>query len=144
VIPCCVDEKRFNPHAGKNSALLKDLHLEGKFVFVYVGSLGKLYQFDKMLDFFSESVEIILNAQLLLITPDIEFIIQQKSLYPNQAIFKQISYCKVEPGKVADYISLGDVGMAFYLASPSRVGFLFWRMPELAMLQIGLEIIKSE
>ncbi|MFC1631101.1 hypothetical protein ACFL2I_00940 [Candidatus Omnitrophota bacterium] len=122
VIPCCVDTRRFNFRVSADRALLKKMGLEDKFIFIYIGSLGgKFYLFDKMLDFFSVAREIIPNAQLLLLTPNVGYLDSQKSNNHNQGLFDHISYLSVEPQEIAPYIPLASAGLAFYLPLPSRI-----------------------
>jgi len=118
VIPCCVDTKRFSLQENKDPVLLKRLGLENKFVFVYAGSLGKLYQLDKMLDFFSIAYTFIPNAYFLILTPDIQQIVNEGLRYKD--LFKNIKYLRINPEEIEKYIALGDVGIAFYLSSFSR------------------------
>ncbi len=129
IIPCCVDTKRFSSYANKDSVLLKRLGLENKCIFIYLGSLGKLYQLKEMLDFFKIVRNSIPNAYFLILTPDIKEIIAERSRYKNMQLFEHIGYLKISPEEIGKYIALADVGIAFYLPSfankatcPTKIG----------------------
>jgi len=68
VIPCCVDLKRFNINGPVDDSFRRERGMEGKFVFVYSGSLGTWYLLREMVEFFKCAKTAISNAHFLFLS----------------------------------------------------------------------------
>ncbi|MDD5238450.1 MAG: glycosyltransferase [Candidatus Omnitrophica bacterium] len=112
VIPCCVDLNKFKYNVTKDKGLLSELKLDGKFIFIYLGSLGTWYLIKEMIDFF-----IVAKTQI----PDSHFLILTMS---DHSIARDILYLKGQketdftilnspPSLVQDYLSLADAALIF-------------------------------
>lgn len=111
IIPCCVDLEKFRVYE-KNNAIAKELGIEGKFVLVYLGSLGTCYFLAEMIDFFLPVRRKINNAFFLFVThSDKELVInaaKEKGL--ESADFKVID----SPfSKIPAILSICDAGIYF-------------------------------
>ena len=110
VIPSCVDLKRFVIRKEKDALLLKRLGLEGRFVFIYVGSLGTWYLLEEMLDFFKVAKEVIPSASFLILTqvrtPGLERRLSERGIGPSDVL---VASCP--PQEVPRYLSLADAGV---------------------------------
>jgi glycosyltransferase involved in cell wall biosynthesis len=69
VVPCCVDMQRFNAESNDlTEGLRKKYKLQGKFIFLYIGSVGTWYLLDKMMDFFIAAKSIVSDAHFVILT----------------------------------------------------------------------------
>jgi len=68
VIPCCVDINKFNVESGLTEILREKYKLSGKFIFLYIGSVGTWYLLEEMIDFFIATKSLINNAHFLVLT----------------------------------------------------------------------------
>jgi len=119
VIPCCVDIKKFNKESDLTGVLKEKYKLSGKFVFLYIGSVGTWYLLEEMIDFFIAAKSIINNAHFLILTHvDKDMVIsacKRKKLF-----FGDITIDDVEFSNMPYYIKLADVGMFFIKPCPSK------------------------
>lgn len=143
VIPSCVrlDKFIFNP---KGRDYIRDrLGLSGKFVVLYIGSLGTWYMLDKMLDFFVCFRSKKDDAHFLIVTHNGQ--LQVKQEFAKRGIEDGVSVTSAEPSKMPDYISAGDVGIFFIKptfsklsSSPTKFGeFLACGLPVVINAGIG-------
>lgn len=112
VIPCCVDTRIFNPSPLNRHNLKKKYKLQGKFTFLYSGSLGTWYMFEEMVDFLCAAKKIINNLHFLLLTRTPKNTIRDCWLSKGMPI-NDITIASVEFGRMPDYIKLADAGMFF-------------------------------
>lgn len=119
VIPCCVDLKKFKYTFVKDAVLLEKLNLSGKFIFVYIGSLGTWYMLEEMLDFFLEAKKLIAHAHFLILTQSgrgfINNIISGKGLDKDD-----VTVATVRSALMPDFIALADAGIFFIKPSFSK------------------------
>jgi len=112
VIPCCVDIKRFNKESDLTGVLKDRYKLSGKFVFLYIGSVGTWYLLEEMMDFFIASRNIINKAHFLILTH------VDKNMVIDICRRKNISHddITVDSAGFDDmpfYIKLADAGIFF-------------------------------
>lgn len=152
VIPCCVDLERFKYMPSKDEELLKELNLNGKFIFAYVGSLGTWYMLEEMLDFFTIAKRKIPNAHLLILTQsDRKFI--DRIVAERQINKEDLIITSLQPSIVSRFISLNDAGLFFIkptfskqASSPTKLGeFLACGVPVVINSKIGdtEELVRS-
>ncbi|MFH1478577.1 MAG: glycosyltransferase family 4 protein [Candidatus Omnitrophota bacterium] len=112
IIPCCVDVLGFNKSSKLTEGLRKKYNLSGKFVFLYVGSIGTWYLLDEMLDLFRIAKGIISNVHFLVLTHgDLQIV---NDLCKKRGISgDDITIDKVEFKDISDHIKLADVGIFF-------------------------------
>ncbi|MDG1840863.1 MAG: glycosyltransferase [Crocinitomicaceae bacterium] len=127
VIPCCTDEKLFDPNNIKKLSKKLDVK-DDDFVLSYVGSVGTWYMLDEMLDFFIVLQKKKSNAKFLFITKDnpnnIYVKAKEKGIDTN-SILIQPSPRELMPS----YISLSHFSIFFILpvfskkaSSPTKMG----------------------
>ena len=119
VIPCCVDVKKFNRFSILDTSLREKNHLEGKFVFLYSGSLGTWYLLEEMCDFFAAAKTVIPNAYFLILTHS-----------PAESVIRCWSEKKLDPADFAvkncafenmpEMLTLADAGIFFIKPSLSK------------------------
>jgi len=112
-VPCCVDLARFDSRKISLTEELRKKHnFSGKFVFLYIGSLGTWYLLDKMMDFFITAKRTIGNAHFLILTHT------GKGIAEKLAVDKRISPEDITIDtarfeEIPDYIRLATVAMFF-------------------------------
>lgn len=113
-IPCCVDNKRFCGYLASDSKELLEVKnkVKGKFVFLYIGSLGTWYLLEKMVNFFLAAKKIIDNAHFLLLTRQDKALVKDSYL-KNILKEKDITVDSVEFSMIPYYIALADAGLFF-------------------------------
>lgn len=139
VIPCCIDAKRFEAaEILERETLRKEMNLQGKQVFVYVGSFGGWYLTDEMMRFFaqvhhrnSESFTIILTQR------DVEII--RKSMLEFGLSDKDFLVRSVPHTEVPRYLKASDVAISFIQACYSKLSSSPTKIAE--YLAAGLPII---
>ncbi len=118
VIPSCVDLSRFN--LCKKAELKIKLGLDGKFLFVYSGSLGTWYLLDRMIDFFITAKTFIPNAHFLILTMSdhqiVKGIIRIKNVSAEDFTIKKVSF-----NEVPDYLGCADSSLCFIKPVISKV-----------------------
>lgn len=112
VIPCCVDTGRFNNQVSRNAGLKERYGLTGKFVFLYIGSLGTWYLLEEMIDFFLTAKTIINNAHFLVLT-HISKEMVRNSWRKRGLSFNDITIDEVEFEDMPEHIKLADIGIFF-------------------------------
>lgn len=137
VIPCCTDEKLFQPENIKpiNSEL--DLN-EDDFIITYVGSLGTWYMLDEMLDFFKVLLTKIPSSKFLFITKD------NPELIINKAKEKGIDKknIRIQPSPrdlMPSYINASTYSIFFILPVFSKKASSPTKMGEI--MSLGIPII---
>jgi len=112
VIPCCVDIKKFNAENGLTEILRERYGLSGKFVFLYIGSVGTWYLLEEMIDFFIVAKSLINNAHFLVLTHvDKNMVIAawgKRGLSFNDITIDEAEFCNMP-----HYIRLADAGIFF-------------------------------
>lgn len=68
IVPCCVDIERFDAKSDLTEELKRKYKLSGKFIFLYIGSVGTWYLLDEMIDFFIAAKSLINNAHFMVLT----------------------------------------------------------------------------
>lgn len=136
VIPSCVDFSRFN--LLKNEESKVKLGFDGKFLFVYSGSLGTWYLLDSMIDFFITAKKIIPNAHFLILTmsnPQIaKEIIKAKDARNDDFTIKEVPF-----EEVPDYLSCADSSLCFIKPVISKVASSPTKLAE--FLASGIPVI---
>jgi len=120
VIPCCINPKRFAfADALDRNALRREMNLDGKRVFVYVGSFGGWYLTDDMVRFFAQARRRDSNSFAIILThSDAEMVKQQLTA---QGISEADFLIKVvSPGEVPKYLRAADVAISFIKACYSK------------------------
>jgi len=112
VIPCCVDIKKFNVESVLTETLREKYKLSGKFVFLYIGSVGTWYLLEEMIDFFIAAKILINNAHFLVLTHvDKNMVI---AAWGKRGLsFSDITIDDAEFCNMPYYIKLADVGIFF-------------------------------
>ena len=120
VIPTCVDLEKFKQIDGK-SGLKQKYNLKEKFIFTYSGSIGTVYMLKELLELFKVSKELIPNSHLLILThADRQRIIDtSKSCGLNGA---DLTILRVQHEDIVNWLTLSDVGIAFYKPTYSAIG----------------------
>ncbi|MFC1698999.1 glycosyltransferase [Candidatus Omnitrophota bacterium] len=140
VIPCCVDLDRFNLSLNKDQGLLRKHGLQGKFIFLYLGSLGTCYKFREMLEFFKLAKTQIDNAHFLILT-------QTKKQIAEGLIAKydfdsrDSTILNVEPKEVSKYIALSKAALIFIKQAYSNLASCPTKVAE--CLACGVPVIVS-
>jgi len=138
VIPCCVNLERFTPLTSK----LQEKHNEtnGKFSFLYLGSLGTWYMLNEMLDFFKLAKERIPHAHFTILTlSDLGIAkdaIRKKGFDENDFTLKA-----VQPPRIHEYINTADVALFFIKPVFSKVASSPTKLAE--CLACGLPIVMN-
>lgn len=137
VIPCCTDEKLFDPNNIKS--LSKNLDIKNDdFVISYVGSIGTWYMLDEMLDFFIVLQKNRANAKFLFITKDNPSNIYQKAKEKKIDVNKII--IQASPRELMpSYISLSHFSIFFILPVYSKKASSPTKMGEI--MSLGVPII---
>ncbi|MEI8176837.1 MAG: glycosyltransferase, partial [Candidatus Omnitrophota bacterium] len=112
VIPCCVDNKRFDRDSGSAGMLREKYKLSGKFVFLYIGSVGTWYLLDEMLDFFIAARNAIRSAHFLVLTHiDQEMVrraCERKHISPDEVTVSCAPFQEMPA-----HIAMADAGIFF-------------------------------
>jgi len=112
VIPCCVDIKKFNKESDLTELLREKYKFSGKFVFLYIGSVGTWYLLKEMIDFFIIAKNIIKNAHFLILTnADKQVVID--CWKKSGLSFNDLTLDNTEFENMPGYIKLADVGIFF-------------------------------
>lgn len=112
IIPSHVDMERFKLSASKDIELQERHTLKGRFVLIYIGSIGTWYMFDEMLDFFNVLKKIIPSA-LFLIVSHIDKDVIKKGVYKKGLKKEDVVITEALPGDVPRYLSLADAAIFF-------------------------------
>jgi len=112
VIPSCVDVERFCNGRRPAGVIRQRLGLDGKFVFIYAGSVGTWYLIREMIDFFIAAKKIIHNAHFLILTQmDRELV---KNYCRNKGVsLGDVTVSEAEYDDIPDYLAVGDAGIFF-------------------------------
>jgi len=112
VIPCCVDIKKFNRENALTEFLREKYNLSGKFVFLYIGSVGTWYLLEEMIDFFIAAKSVVHNAHFLILTHvDKDMVIA--ACKRKKLSFDNVTIDNAEFSNMPYYIKLADVGIFF-------------------------------
>jgi len=112
VIPCCVDINKFNVESGLTEISREKYKLSGKFIFLYIGSVGTWYLLEEMMDFFIAAKTLINNAHFLVLT-HVDKNIVIAAWRKRGLSFSDITIDDVEFCNMPYYIKLADVGIFF-------------------------------
>jgi glycosyltransferase involved in cell wall biosynthesis len=120
VIPCCVDLKRFaRPAAESRGRMRRQLGLEGRRIFVYVGTLGGPYLTEATADFLAVAHQGDARTFSLILTqsrPDIiGKLLRERGVADRDVLIRQVS-----PAEVPEYLSAADVALSFIKPCRSR------------------------
>jgi len=121
VIPCCVDEEKFNPNRFTEEDRWKirqqlDIPVDAP-VLVYVGSLGTWYMLDEMKAFFQVFLSFYPNAYFLILTKDAD---TAHNLLAD--LNSQVRILSVSSADVPMYLQATDYGIFFIRPSFSKTG----------------------
>jgi glycosyltransferase involved in cell wall biosynthesis len=113
VIPCCVDEERFRAaeQISREEARGK-LNVEGRCVFVYVGSFGGWYMTDEMTRFMAHAHQLDASTYSLILTQSRPEEVVEK-LREQGLDDKNFFVGKVLPEDVPHYLRAADVAISF-------------------------------
>jgi glycosyltransferase involved in cell wall biosynthesis len=121
VIPCCVDEEKFNPNRffdDDRNLIRQQLNIPlDAPVLVYVGSLGTWYMLEEMKSFFQTFILLYPNAHFLILTKDTDT--AHKLLYD---LHSQVRIISVNSADVPKYLYAMDYGIFFIRPSFSKTG----------------------
>jgi len=136
VIPCCVDLRKFSIVERSHDAV-NELELQGKFVLIYLGSLGTCYLLSEMIDFFLHLRKKINNAFFLFVTHSDKALVinmaKEKGLGNNN--FKVITSSF---NKIPTILSVCDVGI-YFINSYMKLGSFPIKLSE--YLACGLPVV---
>lgn len=139
VIPCCVDEARFSAaeEISRAEARLK-LNVEGRLVFVYVGSFGGWYMTEEMTRFLAQAHQQDPAAYSMILTqsPPKEVVQRLRELgLDDQDFFVG----KVKPEDVPHYLRAADAAISFIKPCYSKLSSSPTKIAE--YLASGLPVI---
>lgn len=111
VISSHVDTLKFKPVVLKDVKLIEKHNLKGKFVLIYVGSVGTWYMFSEMLDFFNVMAGVIPNSVFLIVSHT------DKSVIRNEVLLKKMNsnviITEALPDDMPKHLSIADAGIFF-------------------------------
>ncbi len=141
VIPCCIDPKRFDfAETLDRETIRRELNLEGKRVFVYVGSFGGWYLTDDMARFFAQAHRQNPNTFTMILTQSDAEMVKQKLV--SQGISERdFLIKKVSPTDVPKYLKAADAAISFIKACYSKQSSSPTKIAE--YLASGLPIISN-
>jgi glycosyltransferase involved in cell wall biosynthesis len=122
VIPCCVDAGRFEAaaQAGTREDVRRELKLEGRRVFVYVGSFGGWYMTDEMTRFLAHAHRRDPSTFSMILTQskaeDVAGRLRELGLKDGDFFVG-----KVAPADVPRYLRAADVAISFIRACYSKL-----------------------
>ncbi len=139
VIPCCVDEARF--HAAEEHSrdeARSKLSVEGRHVFVYVGSFGGWYMTDEMTKFLAEAYRQDQSTFSMILTqsPQDEVVDRLRGLGMSDDDF---FVGKVSPEEVPHYLRAADAAISFIRPCYSKLSSSPTKIAE--YLASGLPVI---
>lgn len=138
VVPCCTDLELFRFSQQDRDQVRAELHLQGRFVLVYSGSIGGWYLADKMADFFVALLKRKPNGHFLWLTGGSKSLVE-KLMSDRRVNSDQFTVRNVAPAQVFRYLSAADVGIAFYKPTFSRLATSPVKVSE--YLAVGLPLI---
>ncbi len=139
VIPCCVDINRFAISAdGKTRDELK---LNGKFIFVYSGSLGTWYLLDEMVDFFIVAKRFLSNSHFLILTMSDSCIVKEALRSKPISEDSDITIRKLSFDEVPRFLGCADAALCFIKPVVSKLASSPTKFAE--FLASGLPIIMN-
>jgi len=117
VIPTCVDTSKFTIR-NKDTALLKKINLQDRFVFVYFGSIGTWYMLDEMINFFKISKRTNPRSFFLLLSPQKDIVLEkmiknnvrQEDYFIDYVPYKELPF----------WLSLADASISFIKPAYSK------------------------
>ncbi len=112
VVSCCVDTGRFRKASSRNEALRQKFGLMGKFVFLYIGSVGTWYMLREMMDFFIATKSVISNSHFLILT-HVDKDMAKRVRDEKGLSSKDITIDEAGFNDMPEYINLADVGIFF-------------------------------
>lgn len=139
VIPCCVDEARFSAAEAisREEARLR-LNVDGRRVFVYVGSFGGWYMTEEMTAFLAQAhqQDPATYSMILTQSPPKEVVQRLRALGLND---KDFFVGKVKPEDVPQYLRAADVAISFIKPCYSKLSSSPTKIAE--YLASGLPVI---
>lgn len=118
IIPSCVDLERFNFRERVYAKLMPHSSLNGKFILIYVGSLGSWYMFSEMMDFYKELSALKLESSFFILTQTERVLIEQQI---PELLKKKVIIDFAKPESVPDFLSLADMGIFFIKPCFSKI-----------------------
>ncbi|MBC7798380.1 MAG: glycosyltransferase family 4 protein, partial [Pyrinomonadaceae bacterium] len=145
VIPCCIDEKRFESveHLNRDE-IRREMNLENRNVIIYVGSFGGWYMTDEMMRFFAAAKRRDTSTFAMILTKDDHDEIRGK-LRENGFGDDDCHVAKVSPSEVPKYLKASDIALSFIKAcyskqssSPTKIAeYLACGLPVIANSGVG-------
>lgn len=141
VIPCCIDPQRFaSAEMLDREAIRRELNLDGRRVFVYVGSFGGWYLTDEMARFFAQAHRQNPDTFSLILTQsDCEMV--KEKLVAQGISEKDFLIKKVSPAEVPKYLKAADAAISFIKACYSKQSSSPTKIAE--YLAAGLPIVSN-
>ncbi len=146
VIPCCTDYNFFNINkkSDYNKLIRKKLNIpNNSIVFSYCGSLGGVYMFDEMINFFIEYEKINKNSFFLIITNNLD--IAEKYLLNLNKIneIDKIITINLDRDNIPPYLSITNIFLSFIKNSYARLAMSPTKLSECLSLGIPVVINKG-
>lgn len=141
VIPCCIDKKRFeSADILDREEIRRELNIENKKVFIYVGSFGGWYLTEDMARFFAQAHSADPDLFTIILTQrDLENVkqtLQDKGLNEHDFLIKSVS-----PREVPNYLNASDAAISFIKACYSKQSSSPTKIAE--YLAAGLPVISN-
>lgn len=143
VIPCCVDENLFNPgkvDRTRRDQLMEKLGLRGRFVVLYLGSVGTWYMLNEMIDFFQVVNRRIPSATFLIVSNDppttISRVVEAKGVD-----LKNVVVTRSKRSEVPLFLSLADFSIFFIKPKFSKQASSPTKLAE--SLSMGVPVITN-
>lgn len=123
VIPCCCDFNKFKINSKQRKLKRALLDIDQKDLLLgYVGSIGSMYRFDKLLTIFQRIANHKKNVFLLFLTNDP---LKAKSLFTEflpSEVFQKVIIKQAGYSEMPDYIATLDLSLFFLNHSYARLG----------------------
>jgi glycosyltransferase involved in cell wall biosynthesis len=141
VIPCCIDPKRFDfAETLSRETIRREMNLDGRRVFVYVGSFGGWYLTDEMVSFFAQAHRQNPDTFTMILTQSDADMVKQ-NLVSQGIAEKDFLIKKVSPAEVPKYLKAADIAVSFIKACYSKQSSSPTKIAE--YLASGLPVISN-
>lgn len=141
VIPCCINKARFQTAAKYNrEAIRQELNLNGRKVYIYIGSFGGWYLTDEIISFLAYTHQKDSSAFTIILTQ--REVKKVRNLLINAGLRQEDFLVKsVSPEEIPKYLKAADVALSFIKSSYSKKASSPTKIAE--YLAAGLPIISN-
>lgn len=141
VIPCCIDPQRFAVADTLDpEKIRREMSLDGRRVFIYVGSFGGWYLTDEMTRFFAQAHRQNSKTFTMILTQSDREMVRRKLVLQGISE-KDFLIEKVSPAEVPKYLKAADAAISFIKACYSKQSSSPTKIAE--YLASGLPVISN-